>query len=181
VGLYVSTTGTDVEIPELGFTLTHPSTDYALSDQFSYDDIKNASTLTTKILDGSLLWKKTSGGATETSANYDPDLLEAEALNTGTGYEGDRLVSFKDLNSSTLPTKSGSVAPASFSGNPKKYAVVFATPFSSTSYEIHITGADSRGWSWESKTASGFTINANANQALTGNVDWSAIFSGETL
>jgi hypothetical protein len=180
VGLYVSTTGTDVEIPELGFTLTHPSADYALSDQFSYDDIKNASTLTTKILDGSLLWKKTSGGATETPSSYDPDLLEAEALNTGTGSQADRLVSFKDLNSSTLPTKSGSVTAASFSGNPKKRAVTFTTAFPGTTYEIHITGTDARAWSWESKLATGFTINANANQALTGNVDWSAIYSGET-
>ena len=181
MGLYVSTTGTDVSIPELGFTLTHPSTDYALSDQFSPEDLQGATSLTAAILAGSLTWKKTAGGAVQTPADYDPDLIEADNLNLGPGAQGDRLVSFKDLTSGTLKIKSGTVAPASFSGNPKKYAVTFSTAWGSTSYDVHITGTDVRSWSWESKTTSGFVINTNANQAPTGSVDWTAIAPGETV
>jgi hypothetical protein len=180
VGLYVSTTGADASIPELGFTLTHPSTDYDLSAQFSAEDLKGASTLTALIRAGTLVWKKTSGGAVETPTDYDQDFVDVENENTGVGAQADRVVMFKDLTGGTLKIKSGTVAAGSFSGNPKKYAVVFAASFASTSYEVHITGADSRAWSWESKATTGFTINASANQVLTGNVDWTAVYSGET-
>lgn len=68
--------------------------------------------------------------------------------------------------------KAGSVAALSFSGNPKKATVTFVMAFPNTNYEITITGADPRAWSWESKAAGSFVINANANAALIGNVDW---------
>lgn len=180
MGLYVSTTGTNVEIPELGFTLTHPTTDYDLSAQFSPEDLQNSETLTSVIRAGTLTWKKTSGGTTELATNYDPDYVEADRFNTGAGFQGDRLVSFKDLSSGTLKIKSGSVPSGSFAGTPKKYTVVFSTAWGSSSYDVHITGTDVRGWSWESKTSAGFVINTNANQALTGNVDWTAVAPGET-
>lgn len=180
MGLYVSTTGADVAIPELGFTLTHPSTDYALSDQFSAEDIRCADSLTTAIRNGSLTWTKTSGGTLQVSTDYDPDLLEADELNTGLGYQGDRVVTFKDISSSmAFKIKSGSVLGALFSGTPKKYTVSFTTPFPDTNYEIHITGYDARIWSFGSPTASGFVINSNANQALTGDVHWTAVMRGE--
>jgi len=176
VGLYVSTTGTDVSIPELGFTLVHPSTDYALSDQFSVEDIQGASTLTTVIRDGTLTWKKTSGGSTEAATDYDPDLLEADTLNTGPGAKGDRAVTFKDLTGgATAVPKSGIVASGSFApGNPRTAAVVFATAFVDNNYTVIISGTDKRTWSSESKTSAGFTINSNASQELTGNVYWMA-------
>lgn len=76
--------------------------------------------------------------------------------------------------------KSGTVASGSFAGNPKTYAVVFGTAFASTSYSIKISGADARVFSYSSKATTGFTISANANQALTGNVDWEAMMVGES-
>ena len=70
--------------------------------------------------------------------------------------------------------RSGTVAPGSFSGNPKIYTVTFSTDLPSTDYYISVIGLDARMWSYESKTVSGFVINSNSNQALTGNVDWEA-------
>lgn len=83
-----------------------------------------------------------------------------------------------------LKLKSGTVAAGSFTGNPKTYAVSFTglglTNFASTAYTIVITGVDNRNWSWSSKATTGFTINANASAALTGNVDWQCIATGES-
>jgi len=173
VGLYVSTTGTDVSIPELGFTLVHPSTDYALSDQFSAEDLQGASTLTSVIRAGTITWKKTSGGSAEVSTDYDPDYIEAEILNTGAGAKADRVVTFKDLTAFE-PPKAGIVSSGSFLGTPRAAAVVFVTSFTDNNYVVVISGADKRSWTSESKTSAGFTINSNANQALTGNVYWVA-------
>jgi hypothetical protein len=179
VGLYVSTTGADASIPELGFTLTHPSTDHPLSDQFSPEDLQGAATLTSLIRAGTLVWRKTAGGSAQPATDYDADFVEAETMNTGLGAQADRVVTFKDLAGGTLKMRSGSVAPESFLGTPRKYTVSF-TAFPTTSYEIHVTGTDARTWSWESQTTEGFTINSNANQVLTGNVHWTAIAAGET-
>lgn len=76
--------------------------------------------------------------------------------------------------------KSGVIPGGSFSGNPKKYAVSFSKPMPSTSYSIEIRGSDNRSWTYEAKTANGFTINANANAALAGEVSWTATENGET-
>lgn len=85
----------------------------------------------------------------------------------------------------TFPAyKSGTVAAASFSGNPKSAAVVFTTAFSSASYSVIITGGDGRSWAVASSpapTAAGFTISSQANQALTLPVYWVAIMNGESL
>lgn len=77
-----------------------------------------------------------------------------------------------EVGLSYLLTKSQIVANTSFTGNPKKYTVVFATAYPDTNYSIDIDGVDQRVWSYESKTVSGFIINANANTALTGEVSW---------
>lgn len=77
--------------------------------------------------------------------------------------------------------KSGLAAGNSFTGNPKKLTITFATPFADTNYNISIISDASRGWTYESKTAAGFTINSNANTALTGTeISWSAFNIGET-
>jgi hypothetical protein len=154
-----------------------------MSDQFSIEDIQMASTLTTVIRAGTLTWKKTAGGSTELATDYDPDLLEADALNTGLGAQADRLVSFKDLTAGALATKSGFKASTDFTGTPlKKATVTFGTAFPvGTTYSIKIDGTDVRIWSWESVAVSGFVINSNANQALTGNVHWTVTVHGETV
>lgn len=79
-----------------------------------------------------------------------------------------------------LLQKNGSVTGSTFSGNPKKATVTFTTPFTSNNYAITITGGVARTWNIESKTASGFTINSNANTAFaTSNVFWNANEIGE--
>jgi hypothetical protein len=79
-----------------------------------------------------------------------------------------------------LTTKAGSVANTSFSGNPKKATVAFATAFGSTNYAITVTGEDARSWTIESKLAGSFVINANSNTNLSGTTYWTAIAYGES-
>lgn len=86
----------------------------------------------------------------------------------------------KAKTDASLTIKSGTVSAGTFAGNPKIAAVAFGTAFSSTAYAITIVGVDARTWSYESKTTGGFTINSNANLALTGEVSWHAIPSGES-
>ena len=77
--------------------------------------------------------------------------------------------------------KAGNVLGTSFTGNPKKFTVTFSTPFASANYAINISGTVGRTWTYESKTAAGFTISANANTAFTTEVSWTAISNGETV
>lgn len=76
--------------------------------------------------------------------------------------------------------KAGFVSGSVFAGNPKKTTITFVTAFSNTSYAITISPAASRSMSYESKTISGFVMNANANGAFTEEVSWMAINNGET-
>lgn len=86
------------------------------------------------------------------------------------------------VHPSTLPLyKAGSIAQGSFSGSPKTAAVTFGTVFPGTSYTVSITGTDGRSWIVTSLTASGFTINSQANAALTGPVYWQATYVGESV
>lgn len=177
MGLFVSTTGADVEIPELGFTLTNPSVDYDLSGQFSDEEVARADSLTAAISSGVLVWKKTFGGAVEAPADYDPDYLEVGELNTGTGKYEDRAVVFGDI----LKAKSGKVSGASFAGNPKVYSVAFSTAFPDTNYSVSMASStDSRSWLAENIVAGGFDINAQANRAIMGMVMWTAEHNGES-
>lgn len=77
--------------------------------------------------------------------------------------------------------KAGTIASGSFTGTPRTASVTFSTAMPSTSYAITITGVDGRSWVFSNKTTSGFTISSQANQALTGNVDWQAILIGESV
>jgi hypothetical protein len=79
----------------------------------------------------------------------------------------------------TLKLKAGVVSSGTFTGSPKKATVTFTTAFPSTSYAISIAGTDARYFTYESLLAGSFVISANANQALTGNVHWQAIATGE--
>lgn len=82
--MFLSTTGANVSIPELGIDIVHPATDFDISAQFNSEEIKRAGSLTAAILAGTLIWKKTSGGAAELAASYDSDYLElAEELTGG--------------------------------------------------------------------------------------------------
>lgn len=81
---------------------------------------------------------------------------------------------------STLSMKAGVETGASFAGSPRKRTVTFSTPFASSTYSVNISGIDSRLFTYESKTVNGFVINANAAAALSNEVSWVAIESGET-
>lgn len=60
-------------------------------------------------------------------------------------------------------------------GSPQRAAVTFTTPLASTNYSITVTSMDTRVWTFESKAMTGFTLNSNSNQALTGEVAWQVI------
>jgi hypothetical protein len=77
-----------------------------------------------------------------------------------------------------VKTKAGRLLNSAFTGSPKKAAVTFVTAFPGI-YAVNVTGVDSRGWTIESRTVNGFTINSNANQGLTGDVFWEALENGE--
>ena len=87
-------------------------------------------------------------------------------------------------HAATLPLyKSGQVAAGSFSaGNPRTAAVAFnvLTPMPGTSYNVTITGSDGRSWIVTNIATTGFTINSQAAQALTGPVFWIAVYTGES-
>lgn len=81
--LFLSTTTVSVVIPELGITIVHPVTDQEIDLQFSAEELGQATSLTSAINSGSLVWKKTAGGVAQTPSLYDPDYLEAEELSQG--------------------------------------------------------------------------------------------------
>jgi len=74
-----------------------------------------------------------------------------------------------------LKIYANNILATSFSGNPKKASVTFTSAMPDTDYTITVTSADARVWTFESKTISGFTLNSNSNQALTGEVHWQVI------
>jgi hypothetical protein len=104
---------------------------------------------------------------------------------TGGTYSSNTLTLTRNDNNSVVVTgfttgiKSNSVSGGSFAGNPKKYTVVFDNPYPNTNYSISITGEVNRSFTYESKTTTGFTINANANTAFIPNVDWITMSFGE--
>lgn len=181
MSLFVSTTGTDVEVPELGISIIHPTTDQDLLGQFSSDEISKAFSLTAAIVSGALVWRKIAAGVIQTPSNYDSDWAEVAELNTGTGVSADRIVTFKDLLTTTTLSKSGRIAAGGFTGTPRKATVTFATAFPNTNYTITVLGADGRSFIYESKLAASFVINAQANAALSGEVHWQAQADGESV
>lgn len=104
---------------------------------------------------------------------------------TATTYSANTLTSTRvDGTTSTatigLRTKSGVVSGTSFTGSPKKYTVTFTNAYPNTNYAINITGGVNRTFTYESKSTTGFVINANANTDFTENVDWMTIGIGES-
>lgn len=77
-------------------------------------------------------------------------------------------------------TKAGLIDGADFAGTPKKAAVVFVDAYPDTDYVIAFSGTDSRNYTYESKTAAGFTISANADSAIAGEVSWTTMTIGES-
>jgi len=143
MGLFVSTVSTNISISELGITLVHPAVDFQISSQFSPEEISRAISLTSAITGGTLVWRKTAGGANELAANYDPDFIDLENEATGTGNIQDRGIRWLDLNpeevgnTNTITTNStsdvpmtGMIIPAPDAGT---YLVFFSSSFDSSS------------------------------------------------
>jgi len=90
------------------------------------------------------------------------------------------------LNQPIFPginSKSDSLIPFAFTGNPKKATVVFASPFEDASYQVvfsvNTDGSKTYSPAAESKTASGFVINLHSNNlAGLNELGWFAIRPG---
>lgn len=77
--------------------------------------------------------------------------------------------------SSLAPTiKAGSVAGASFAGNPKIFTVTFNTAFPDANYALSYLGEVDRGWVFSTKLAGSFIIDTGSNTQPTGDIDWTA-------
>ncbi len=98
--------------------------------------------------------------------------------NTTTGQIGYTSSAGLGGSSTGLVTYASQISNTSFNGTPLTASVTFTTPFTDNNYAISIEGDDSRTWTVQSKTTSGFTINSNSSIALTGPVYWIAIQSG---
>lgn len=83
-------------------------------------------------------------------------------------------------SSPTAALKSGILSPSDFTGTPRLATVSFSSDFQDENYVILIAGVDARIFTYQTKTASGFVINSNANGALTGEVSWFATSTGES-
>lgn len=68
--------------------------------------------------------------------------------------------------------KADIVSGASFGGTPKTASVVFPSAYEDNFYAVSISAESARAWTIESKTLSGFTINSNASDTISGNVYW---------
>lgn len=99
----------------------------------------------------------------------------AIATTTVNGY----MSAVDKVKTDAIKTKSGIITGSSFIGAPRIFAVVFTTPMTSVNYCISIISTNARTFTYQSKTTSGFTINANSNTALTGEVSWIATPIGE--
>jgi hypothetical protein len=75
-------------------------------------------------------------------------------------------------------TKAGRALVSDFSGSPLKATITFVTSIT-TPYAVNISGVDTRVWSVESVTNTGFVINSNAALGLTGDVFWEVQQDGE--
>lgn len=108
--------------------------------------------------------------------------LNRLVFQSDSSYTNSPKAALRTIGDISVPTsyKAGLVPATSFSGNPKAAAVVFVSPFSDNNYVIEITGQDGRSWIYQSKATTGFTINAQANKALTGEVSWFATRVGES-
>ena len=98
MGLFISTTGTNVSIPELGITFVNPTSLFQVDLQFSSDEVRAATSLTTAINSGSLAWRKVGSGAAEVPSSYDPDFLNTEQEALGPGDPLDVSPRWRDFN-----------------------------------------------------------------------------------
>lgn len=113
MSLFVSTVSSNVVVPELGITLTHPTVNFQVDAQFSSEEIKKANSLTYAIQAGTLTWKYTSTGTIQNATSYDADTVEIEQEKTGYGID---TVAAYTLAATTISLKIGDNDRLFFSG-----------------------------------------------------------------
>lgn len=109
--LYISTTGTNVDLVELGTTIVHPTNDMDLYLRFTSEEVRLCSSLTIAIQSGTLQWRKVAGGPVQLAADYDPDFLEIEELAEGQDDEATQLVRRRGFRTSVKTTSIDIVEP----------------------------------------------------------------------
>jgi len=113
MGLFVSTTGTNVAILELGITITHPTTNRDLIAQFSQEEVKQATSLTAAIQAGTLTWKFTATDEVQNPVSYDPETTEIDNKLRGSGKYTSKVLA---LAATTIALKSGDATLNIFTG-----------------------------------------------------------------
>lgn len=101
----------------------------------------------------------------------------AEVFGTITGnLNGTASYATTAFTASYAPTNGerGIISASAFQGTPYSASVYFNNPFNSTIYVLSVVGEDNRGWSVSNRTTTGFQIETNSNQVLTGYVFWRA-------
>lgn len=114
MALFVSTTGSTVEVPELGISIVHPTSDFDVTAQFSVEEIKAAASLTAAIQAGTLAWKFLVADVAQNAASYDPDMVDLLDEDSGTGIGAVRSIV---LSNSTLTLKAGDTTRMFFTGS----------------------------------------------------------------
>jgi len=80
----------------------------------------------------------------------------------------------------TPAIKSGKLTGSAFVGSPLTCSYTFSSSYANTNYSVGIIGGDSRAWTLEQVSSSGFTISTNSTVALTDWVYWTAMATGES-
>ena len=176
-GTYTAGTATYTNNTGGTFTVTGFTTTDTYVTGFAYNNnnlftITNSTGGTLSVLANTMSGLTVNGALSVTGATTSNSLSATTLSSTTLTVSG---ITFNKL----LKEKVGSVAGSGFTGNPKTYALTFGTNFADTNYAIMITGPANRTYTYESQATSGFTINANANGAITGNVYWIAKQIGE--
>lgn len=81
---------------------------------------------------------------------------------------------------SFLKDKAGTITAVTFTGTPRTASVVFGAAFPTAAYSLSFSGGDGRSWAITSQLTTGFTVSAQANQALAYPVLWTAVYNGES-
>jgi hypothetical protein len=77
------------------------------------------------------------------------------------------------LNTISTHVEKGVISGSLFDGDPKTYAIIYASPFPTDIYVLSVVGTEARTWTYVPSTT-GSIICTNSNQSLGGFVSWRA-------
>lgn len=177
---YDGTTANFANATAFGFAASDFTFDFSANPTNVTFDLKGATggdftVLGDAVFDDAFEIASTSGVDIAPGAGVDTDLIEVSIGGTPELRWVNATQKFEFTRGVIQPdSKAGTVAGASFAGNPKVFTVTFGTAFPDTNYAVSIAGEDNRTFTYQTKLAAGFIINSNANLAFTGDVDWTA-------